>query len=183
MGIPSNAKIVYKGILYDVYQWEQVLFDGTKEIFEGLRRKPSVQVIAVINDKLVLLEEEQPNIGKFLAVPGGVLEDEETPEEAAKRELLEETGCISDEIVFWKKHDFSVDIEWGTHYFIAKNCKKVTQPSPDPGERFELKEVTFEEFLKKTTSEAFRNKHLSNIIGLIKLDKKKVEEFKKQLFE
>lgn len=183
MGIPTNATRVFKGILYDVYHWEQELFDGSKETFEGLKRKPSVQVIALINDKLIILEEEQPNIGKFLAIPGGVFEDNESPEEAARRELLEETGCVSDDMVFWKKHDFSVDIDWGTHYFIAKNCKKVSEPRPDPGERFEIKEVSFEEFLEKTTSEEFRNKHLSNIIGLIKLDKNKVEEFRKKLFE
>lgn len=183
MPIPSNAKKVFKGILYDVYHWEQELFDGTIDTFEGLKRKPSVQVIAVIKNKIILLEEEQPNIGKFLAVPGGVFEKNETPEDAAKRELLEETGCASDNMVFWKKHDFSVDIEWGTHYFIAKNCKKVSKPTPDAGEKINVKQVSFKEFLKKTTSDEFRNKHLSNIIGLIKLDKEKVKQFKKELFE
>ena len=34
-----------------------------------------------------------------------------------------------------------------TYFFIARNCKKVQDITPDPGEKIELLEMTFDEFL------------------------------------
>ena len=182
MAIPKSAQKVYSGILYDVYEWEQEMFDGSKEMFEGLRRKPSVQVIAVYEDKIILLNEEQPAIGKFTAVPGGVFKEDETPEDAAARELLEETGCKAEELIFWKTHKFSVDIEWNTHYFIARNCKKIADAKPDVGEKIEPYFVTLDEFIEETQKESFRNRHLSSMTAMFCHFPEKKEEFSKLLF-
>ena len=35
--IPENAKRVFKGIIFDVYQWEQELYNGSKAVFEKLK--------------------------------------------------------------------------------------------------------------------------------------------------
>ena len=59
--IPDNAKKVFGGVLFDVYQWEQELFDGTKTIFEKLKRPDTVVVFPVLDDgKILLTEQEQP---------------------------------------------------------------------------------------------------------------------------
>lgn len=34
MKIPSTAKRVFKGIIFDVYRWEQEMFDETTSTFE-----------------------------------------------------------------------------------------------------------------------------------------------------
>lgn len=59
---------------------------------------PQVQVAACyleINNQLLLLQNAQGKLegGKW-GVPAGKLEDNESPEKAAKRELFEETGII-----------------------------------------------------------------------------------------
>ncbi|WP_158058451.1 NUDIX hydrolase [Halorussus halophilus] len=53
--------------------------------------------VAVVGDDGVLLTERavEPGVGKW-AVPGGHLEVDESPEEAAVRELREETGVEAD---------------------------------------------------------------------------------------
>jgi len=106
MSLPINSKKVFEGVIFDVYQWEETLFDGSVTIFEAVKRKDSVQIIAIFNNQLVLLEEEQPFIGKFLALSGGVCETN-VPEDDARRELLEETGFICDSLEFWKKNSYS----------------------------------------------------------------------------
>lgn len=47
---------------------------------------------------LLLRRIKQPNLGKW-SPPGGKLEAGETPLECAKRELLEETGIVADNLV------------------------------------------------------------------------------------
>jgi len=47
MKIPDNATMVFKGKTFDVYQWEQEMFDGKKKIWERLKRNHSIDIIAV----------------------------------------------------------------------------------------------------------------------------------------
>jgi len=181
--IPKKAKRVFKGIIFDVYQWEQKMFDGTSGTFEGIKRRPSTQIIATVKNKILLQKEEQPVIGKFISFPGGVIDDGEKPLAATKRELLEETGMKAGKIKFWKKADFSKKIEWETYYFIAKDCKKVQEKHLDNGEKITPLLVSFEEFVYIVSREDFRNKEFSNYMFRLKQDKKKLEEFRKLVFE
>ena len=60
MKIPDNAKLVFKGVIFDVYQWQQELFDGSQATFEALKRPGTVQVIPTVGDRVLLSYEEQP---------------------------------------------------------------------------------------------------------------------------
>jgi len=69
---PRPCPLRLSGILFDVYQWDQELFDGSTTTFEAVRRIPSVQILATTPEReLILLREEQPYVGAFVAVPGG----------------------------------------------------------------------------------------------------------------
>ena len=93
MQLPKNAKQVHNGILFNVYQWEQEMFNGTTETFERLTRVPSVEVIASIGEDILTIVQEQPaREGKYPSLPGGRIDPGEEPLAAAKRELLEETN-------------------------------------------------------------------------------------------
>ena len=67
-------------------------------------------VVVVLNDKNEVLLEERSDDGYF-DFPGGALDLEETLEEAAARELLEETGIIADELELLKVYSGEI-----THY-------------------------------------------------------------------
>ena len=89
--IPDNAKKVFGGVLFDVYQWEQELFDGTKTLFEKLKRPDTVVVFPVLDDgKIILTEQEQPGKEPFIGATGGRVDEGEDILEAGKRELPEE---------------------------------------------------------------------------------------------
>lgn len=36
--IPENAKLVFKGKIFDTYQWEQEMYDGSRVTFEKIKR-------------------------------------------------------------------------------------------------------------------------------------------------
>ncbi len=46
-GLPQNAKCVFEGILFDTWQWEQELFDGSFTTFEAIVRIGSTQIILI----------------------------------------------------------------------------------------------------------------------------------------
>jgi hypothetical protein len=45
MPIPEHAKKVFAGKTFDVYHYEQKMFDGSTQIFEKLKRNHSVDII------------------------------------------------------------------------------------------------------------------------------------------
>lgn len=160
--LPHAAKKVFSGVIFDVYQWEQKQFDGSTKTFEKISRNDTVGVIAITKDKkIVLTKQEQPGMQPFIGTSGGIVDANEQPFAAAKRELLEETGYVSDEWVLYDAIQPTTKIDWAIFLFIAKNCKKVSPIHLDPGEKVEVMEVSFDEFLSLIVSEEFRDKELA----------------------
>src|SRR3989344_3150543 len=88
--IPEHAKKVFKGIIFDVYHWEQEMYDGTKVTFEKLKRSDTVVVFGVLPDgKILLTEQEQPGKKSFIGATGGRVDEGEDVLSADKRELIE----------------------------------------------------------------------------------------------
>src|SRR5487761_1525106 len=90
--IPDNATQVFEGQSLDVYQWLQKMCDGSTKTFEMLKRPDTVQIVAIKDGKIVMVDDEQPNRAACVHFPGGILDkDDVSWLAAAKRELVEET--------------------------------------------------------------------------------------------
>ncbi|HLC87517.1 MAG TPA: NUDIX hydrolase [Patescibacteria group bacterium] len=180
---PPQAKRVFKGMIFDVYQWEQEMYDGSTHTFEKIIRPDTVLVIPVTeDDKIIICEQEQPHRNKpYLSLISGRVEENELPEEAAKRELLEETGFEAKELILFDKHEVSHKIAWTIYTYIAKGCKKVAEQDLDPGEKIRCDFITFEEFIELLASKKVDDIHLTVKALEAKLDTKKMEEFKSLL--
>jgi ADP-ribose pyrophosphatase len=183
MKLPPQAKKVFQGKIFSVYQWEQKLYDGSTATFELLKRPGTIQIIPTSEDKIFVSFEEQPTKPLSFSLLGGRQEPDEAPLVTAKRELLEESGLESDDWELIKTYEFQGKIEWPIYYYIARNCKKVAEQQLDPGEKLEVKEVSFSEFIEMTSSEDFGNQMFTNDILRMNLDKNKLEEFKSKLFK
>jgi len=87
--------------------------DYIKELRKRTNHMPLVlphSVVVLFNDKNQVLLEERADDGYF-DFPGGSIDLKESAEEAAKRELFEETGLIADELVLLKVYSGEI-----THY-------------------------------------------------------------------
>lgn len=135
---PDDSKIVFKGNLFEVRQWEQQLFDGSKTIFEMLIRPDTVRILPVLNDDLIIfVEETQPSIPTKLRTPGGRIEQNETPEQAANRELMEEIGYVASELRLWDAWQPDDKIDSAVYLYVAHGLKQTsTVITPEAGERF-----------------------------------------------
>lgn len=178
--IPDNAKKVFKGVIFDVYQWEQDMYDGSKATFEKLKRPDTVIVFPVLPDgKILLTEQEQPGKEPFIGATGGRVDEGEDTLTAAKRELLEESGYEAEEFILWDAQHPTSKIDWVVYTFIAKGLKKIADLDLDAGEKIQLKPVTFDEFIDLGTNEKFAEKEIIFKLLEAKLYPEKKEELRK----
>ncbi len=178
--IPDHAKKVFEGTIFNVYSWEQEMFDGSTQTFEKIERPDTVIVIPVMDDGTILLtEEEQPGREKYFSSPGGRIDREENVLEAAKRELLEETGYEAKEYILWDAEQPLGKIEWAIFTFIAKGLKRIKEPHLDAGEKIALKHVSFEEFLDYITNPDTGDKGTMSKVYQAIQDPKKMDKLKK----
>lgn len=98
-------------------------------------------VLAVTADEqfLCFRQTKYAVAGTTLATVGGMLEPDEAPLEAAKRELLEEMGYASADWVSLGSHLLDPNRGIATmHLFLARNARKVAEPDSDDLEDQEM---------------------------------------------
>ncbi len=180
--LPENAKRVFEGAMFDVYQWEQEMFDGTKETFEKLKRSDTVTVFAVLDEgKIILTKQEQPSKEPFIAAAGGRVNPGEDILDAAKRELLEETGYEANEFILWKALQPIGRIEWAVYVFVARKLKRISEPFFDAGEKIEVMTVGFDEFIKIALQENFYHQEVYRDVVDAIFNDEKMDKLKKLL--
>lgn len=170
--IPDTAKLVFKGVTYDVYQWDQPVFDGSTETFEMLKRPDTVIVLAIVDGRLLVLDDEQPHRGKRESLPGGrVNSQDKTIQVAAQRETLEETGYGFSNWRLIKVYQPETKIEWFTYTWLAWGAYPKVSPQLDPGEKITVKTLTINEVQDLINSGADPLRRSSDLFrGLTKLE-------------
>jgi len=86
-------------------------------------RIPAVLVYAVQDGRVLLMHRhKEPNLGLWIA-PGGKIEVDESPHDAAAREMHEETGLIVDELEWRGCTEVSPlpDWQWMLFIYVARS--------------------------------------------------------------
>jgi 8-oxo-dGTP pyrophosphatase MutT (NUDIX family) len=124
-----------------VFQVREDLFrrngDDAEHNFFVIENPDWVNIIALTTDeKVVLIEQFRHGTEEMiLEIPGGMIDKNEEPEEAARRELAEETGYVADNLVFIGKSRPNPAIQNNTIYhFLATNCQKTSETDFDEHE-------------------------------------------------
>lgn len=180
MKIPNNATRVYKGIIFDVYNWQQNVFDGSFETFEMLKRVNTVEVIAVMDGKILISHQSQPTKLDYYSLFGGRGEEGEDPITTAKRELLEEAGLESQNWELYRVKQPIHKIDWDIFTYIAKDCKKVANQKLDKGEKIETIECSFDEFIDIVISDKYWGDEFKLEVYKMK-DEGMLQDFKEKL--
>jgi ADP-ribose pyrophosphatase len=120
---------------------------GRRADFFVLDAADWINVMAVTEDgRMVLVRQYRHGTGDFtLEVPGGMVDPGETPLEAARRELLEESGYASDDWTEIGAVEPNPAIQGNVcHTFLAAKARRVAEPTPSEHEELdvELRPVT-----------------------------------------
>ena len=111
-----------------------------------------VNVVALTKEREVILEKQyRHGAGQvMLEIPAGVMDEEdESPLQAAKRELLEETGYTSERFIqVGKVYPNPATHNNLTYSFLALDVEKVGQQSLDETEEIEVSLIPFDELIE-----------------------------------
>lgn len=121
--------------------------DGREEDFTIKAEGEAVCIVALTETSdVILVRQYRPGPERILLeLPGGSVDADETALDAARRELLEETGYEGEmELV-----GMTLDCAYSTmqrHNFVAKNCIRIQDPQPDKNEFLEIITMNLQDF-------------------------------------
>ena len=105
-----------------------------------------------IDNQVILVKQFRPGPQKFLSeLPGGAVNQDENPQDAIKREFLEESGYTGDfEFVTESIHNaYSAAV---CCHFVATNCHKISEPQNSETEMTEVVLMSLKDFKKHLKS-------------------------------
>jgi len=97
-------------------------------------------VVRTPEGQLVFVRQFRFGIGAVdLEVPGGIVDEGETPEEAARRELREESGYTAERWTYLGSvHGNPAFMNNACHHFLAEGAVRSEELDPDAGEDLSL---------------------------------------------
>ena len=183
--IPENAELMFSWIRSQIYQWDQVVYDGSIRRFELIKFIDGAFVLPILPDgRILLTRQEQPGRSQFISLPGGSFDSpDEDPALCAHRELREETGYVAGTLALWMTYHGTNNVQTEVHYYIARDCVYEREIEGDGGEKISLFTVSFDEFLELSSDPGFH--HHWNLLPILyeaRLYPDKKETLKKILY-
>ncbi|MEX2600910.1 MAG: NUDIX hydrolase [Balneolaceae bacterium] len=147
-----SDRSVYQTPIFDLHEVEAGPESGDETgRFYVLNAPEWINVLPLTPDReVILVEQYRHGIEEVtLEIPGGMVDEGEIPEEAAKRELLEETGYSSGSWhLLGKASSNPAILNNFTHLYLAENCRITTRQSTDEFEQISIHLVPIHDFLE-----------------------------------
>lgn len=155
----------YKGKIFSLLSGEAELDNGELVTRDIIHHNGGVAIVPVLNDSVILISQFRISIEReILELPAGRLEENETPEFCARRELEEEIGFKAGKLHLAASYYSSVGFtDEKMHIFLAFQLEKVTAHL-EPDERVKVIHIPINEISKKLETNGFEDS--KTIIGL-----------------
>lgn len=121
---------------------DTIEIDGREYPYSYLANGSSVLLLPIFEGQVVYIRQYRHTFNEwFDELPAGGVDEGESPEEAATRELLEETG-LSGKLVKLCELPSSQGTSAGMCYIYAAFCDQKSAPANDPTELIEVREMS-----------------------------------------
>ena len=166
-----SSKLVYKAQLFDVEEVKVKYQTGRMATHHVVRRHPTVIVFPVTDKKEIYLIKQYRYMFEQTTIEAvaGFIDPGETPMQAAKRELKEETGITAGSVEEIVKLDMSASVfDAKAHLFLARDLE-FGEAQPEDGEDIELIKMPLSEAIKKIVTGEI---HISaTVAGLLMIER------------
>lgn len=143
------------------------------EDFYKVTIKDCAAIVAITPDNQIILKKEYRHCygDELIEIPAGVLEENEEPIKAAKRELEEETGYRSEKWTYLGKTvESSAKLTNYMYIYLAEDCEKVSNQKLDYGEDIEVIKVEFDKAVEMImNNEIICNSSIGAILKVAKI--------------
>lgn len=145
-----STSTIFNGKIVKLIKKEVLLPDGTKGTREVVEHPGAVAIVAVDKENYVYLVRQfrSPIEKEILEIPAGKLDEGETPEECARRELQEEIGQNPREmeklLSYYTSPGFSNEV---LHIYLATDLQEVPIRKVE-GEFLQIEKFKYEELTK-----------------------------------
>jgi ADP-ribose pyrophosphatase len=147
--VESSTSILKREPWLEVFEEHIRLPDGRLvDDFYTIRLRDFVVVAPLTEDGRVIMVRHYRHGPRRItrSLPSGFVEGDETPAEAAKRELLEETGYVAETLSLLGTYVVDGNRRCGTeHVFLATGARRVAEPTSDDLAEAAVQLLTVEE--------------------------------------
>lgn len=143
---------LYRHTPYRAIEDVTYVMPSGKECVFSLKKEGTVVAVLALdkNNNVILTKQFRPGPDAILdELPGGGVHEDETPLEAMKRELLEETGYESDQ---WVELGTPLECAYSTirrYAFLATECEKTSELNLDETEYIEVVLKSVDDFFEQ----------------------------------
>jgi len=146
-----------------------ILINDEDQIDYYVTEKNDVVLIVALNEKndVILIDEYKYPIDRIMTqLPAGTLtRGKEEPFDTAKRELREETGCVSDDWeLMAETYDYTTKDTHKVFLYLARNCVKISEQNLDKYEDISFKWVSFKKAVDLVISNEISTNSAANAL-------------------
>lgn len=163
MGKLISQETKYNGSRFKVIQKVYERQDGLKYTRDCVEPGNAVVILPVTeNNEVIFIKQEREVIGKIaLELPAGMIDENELPEDAAKRELEEEVGIKANYLELLTDCYVSCGYTNEREYiYLAKNFEKGIQHFDDTEEILDTEKISIEECMEKLLINEFEHANI-----------------------
>lgn len=163
----TGEKELMKTAVFTVMEQNETAANGVKGNYIALKAPDCAAVIPELGDSFVLVRQWRHGASKLTTeFPGGVVDAGETPEEAARRELSEETGYTAKELIYLGECSPNPAIFKSRFYcFLARGLEGSGVQHLDRDELISIEKRPIEEVIKGFGSEEFSHAFMGTALA------------------
>lgn len=164
-----SSEVVLRGKILYVTKDTALLQNGSYAVRDVVHHSGGVGVIPVTDDNTIYMVKQfrYPMNEVTLEIPAGKREKKEKPLECGKRELLEETGCIAEEMIYlgaiYPTPAYDTEV---IYIYMAKGISRKSDQNLDEDEFLDVEEVSLEKAVEMVMSGEIKDAKTQ--IGILK---------------
>ncbi|MBP3709866.1 MAG: NUDIX hydrolase [Treponema sp.] len=165
----NGNRVLLTTPVFKVLETNSISFNGQEGHYDIINPEHDWVIVVPVLDSNFLMVKQWRHARNALSIefPGGVMDDGETPEQSAARELQEETGFTAQKLIqLGTLSPNPALMTNNVHFFVAEHLQKTSQQHLDSDEYIHYMEIPQTEVIAKLGTEEYSHALMAAAITL-----------------